>query len=129
MDIKNGHTSPLVKFTPVSIISGLLYPTDISNSNSANNFVGIVSSESCEPGEKCLIVSFGRLTSVSGLSFGSVYISKSGILTNNIPKIGENGIVAGDYFIGVGMVAENPDNIGQKDLIIFDRNPIMKLTS
>jgi hypothetical protein len=47
-----------------------------------------------------------------------VYISKLGTLTNIKPSLGINGFGEGDFIIKIGMIAQNADNVLNKDLLV-----------
>jgi len=47
-----------------------------------------------------------------------VYVSKTGSLTNDVPIIGQNGYLEGDFVIRVGKIIRNKQNPLLKDLIL-----------
>lgn len=52
-------------------------------------------------------------------NFGdTMYISKTGELTNTKPSVGIDGFIAGDFVVSVGVIAKNEGNPLLKDLII-----------
>jgi len=66
------------------------------------------------------IVTSGRLEDVTVPgSFGdSLFLSKTGNLTNTKPSIGVGGFVAGDFVVFIGIVVKNQSNPLLSDLMI-----------
>jgi len=66
------------------------------------------------------IAASGGVENIStSFDFGSpVYLGKDGALTNQKPSLGIGTWVAGDFVVRIGVIAQNADISGQKDLII-----------
>jgi len=101
------------------------------NSNGDPDFVDVsietqiisiagVSQDDIPNGKKGVFVTSGRVRDLTTtFDFGdTVYISKTGGLTNVLPSIGVDGFVAGDFVVMLGVVAKNEDNPAFKDLIL-----------
>jgi hypothetical protein len=66
------------------------------------------------------IVSNGRIADVStAFNFGdTLYVSKTGGLTNVQPNIGGGGFIAGDFVIRVAVIAKNRLNPSNQDILV-----------
>ena len=66
------------------------------------------------------IVTSGRLENVTtpGSLGDSLYLSKTGNLTNVKPSIGSGGFVAGDFVLFIGIVVKNQSNPLLTDLMV-----------
>jgi hypothetical protein len=119
----NEIASPIPAQTPISVnrVTGNLTLIDVGNNNISVDAFG-VTSEIINNFTSGSIITFGRLENVTGLSYGKVYVSKAGTLTNNVPEIGVDGFLPGDRIIEVGTVVKNSANPTQKDLIVCVKN-------
>jgi hypothetical protein len=68
----------------------------------------------------CGIVTSGRLVDVTvpGSLGDTLFLSKTGTLTNLKPSIGVDGFVSGDFVLSIGIVVKNQDNPLLSDLLI-----------
>ncbi len=108
------------KGTPVRIDStGELDFINVSVEAEALAVAGIVS-ETILDGNPGTFLNSGKIEDVTtSTDFGdTLYISKSGSLTNTKPSIGVDGFVAGDFVISVGVIAKNESNPILKDLVL-----------
>ena len=101
------NTAGDVAFVDVSIESEILS-------------VSSVAAEDIPNGELGKFVVGGVVTNLSTvLDFGdTIYISKSGGLTDTHPSEGIDGFVSGDFICRLGVIAKNNENPTLKDLIV-----------
>lgn len=60
----------------------------------------------------------------TSFSFGdTIYVSKTGGLTNIPPTIGVGGFVSGDFMIKLGIIAKNESNPALKDILVDIEQP------
>ena len=87
-----------------------------------SEIIGIagIAQDSIPNGEKGIFVTSGKVTQLSvPFDFGdTIYISKTGGLTNIQPSIGVDGFVDGDFIVMLGVIAKNEENPALKDLIL-----------
>ena len=100
-----GTTIP--KFMPVKIVSDGMHTIDPSIETDMDSFAGLTSSTVVDGGNG-YVVSSGLISDIGVWSVGdSLYVSKSGGVTNIKPSAGLNGWVAGDFIIFLGLVVPN----------------------
>lgn len=108
------------KGTPVRInSSGELGFVNVAVENEVLNIIG-VASQSILDGSSGTAVGSGKIEDITtGFALGdTVWLSKSGGLTNIKPSIGINGFVTGDIVVFIGVIAKNESNPALKDLIV-----------
>ncbi len=108
------------KGTPVRINSnGELDFINVSVEAEALAVAGVVS-ETILDGNPGTFLNSGKIEDVTtSANFGdTLYISKSGALTDTKPSIGVGGFVASDFVISIGVVAKNESNPSLKDLVL-----------
>lgn len=117
--VDNNSGGTLTKGTPVRIDSvGNLNIIDVSSEIESLAIVGVIFEDVLNTEQGRLICN-GRLDDISGFTFGdSIYVSKTGTLTNTKPDIGVGGFVAGDFIIRIGVISKNEINPGQDDLLL-----------
>lgn len=96
-----------IDFVNVSVEAEVLAIIGCMNDVTANNISGGV-------------VSSGSVENIGG-SFNvseSIWLSKSGSLTNIRPEVGVGGFVSGDFVVRVGTIAKNNTFPLQKDLVL-----------
>lgn len=116
----NNSGSSIAAFTPVAInSSGELALINVSVEVSAMSAIGVTVS-AINNGNTGAVTSCGVLPNITtSAAFGDpIYVSKTGTLTNVKPSIGVGGFVAEDFIIRVGVIAKNPNNPSNKDLIV-----------
>lgn len=129
----SGVTDTRPNNTGVQIPKGT--PVRINNSTGELDFINVsvesqvkavagVAAESISNGASGDFASSGKVTNITtSANFGdTVYISKTGGLTNIDPSIGVDGFISGDFVIAIGVIAKNIDNPSLKDLIINVEN-------
>ena len=123
----NNTGSLLSKGTPVSIdeTSGDIELIDVSNEDSSKAGFAVVRIDS-PAGSSLEYVTSGKIEDISvAFNFGAtVYVSKSGGLTDVAPAIGVGGFVEGDFMIMIGRVAKNNSDPLKKDLLVNIEPPI-----
>lgn len=79
-----------------------------------------VAKDSVSNGALVGIVTSGRVEDVTVPgSFGdTLFLSKTGSLTNTKPSIGAGGFVAGDFILAIGIVVKNQSNPLLTDLLV-----------
>ena len=120
MEITNNTGSTLLKFTPVYIASDGEYKRiNVSIEAQALGCVGVVSEDIANGGQGKLAYN-GTIENVTtAADFGDVlYVDKTGGITNVRPSIGLGGFVEEDFVVRIGIIAKNPDNPANKDLIL-----------
>ena len=98
-----------MKGIDVSSEADCLNATGVLQNTTLNNTVGNVTR-------------FGKIENVNALGFNfrdTVWVSKTGTLTNIPPSIGVNGFQVGDFVIRVGQISKNQTNPTNKDLLVF----------
>ena len=82
--------------------------------------IAAISQGTIANGTQGIFVTSGRVKELSvGFDFGdSIYLSKTGGLTNIHPSEGVGGFVVGDWVVSIGVIAKNEDNPALKDMII-----------
>jgi len=116
----NNSGGTLVKLTPVRIdTSGDMASIDISIEVEALGIAGILSGDTLDT-DSGDIINSGRISNITTTAvLGDVlYISKTGGVTNIKPTIGVDGFVVDDFVIRLGIVAKNPSNPVNKDLLV-----------
>lgn len=119
-NVYNNTAGTISKGTPVRInAAGNLSSIDPSNEAHIDGFIGIAYDD-IPPYSNGEVVFFGTIPNITTTAtFGdSVYLSKVGTLTTTKPSIGVAGFLAGDWVIKIGVIAKNPDNPTQKDLVV-----------
>lgn len=120
VSLLNNSGSLISGFTPISVdLNGDMIPTNVSYESDAFSMVGILKEDTAESSAGVVVTS-GKLENiVSSFSFGdSIFVSKTGGLTNTKPDIGVDGFVSGDWIIKVGTITKNQNNPSNKDLIV-----------
>jgi len=99
--------------------SGTVQKVDPSVESQVLSCIG-VAKDSISNGASVGIVTGGRLENVTVPgSFGdSLFLSKTGTLTNVKPAIGVGGFVTGDFVLSIGIVVKNQDNPLLSDLLV-----------
>lgn len=119
VELINNTGNPLTSLTPVVVdTSGEAGTIDVSSENLSTSIIGLVEN-TITNGNYGNVITNGCIKNISTTAtFGVVYISKTGTLTNTKPSIGVEGFVAGDFVIGIGVISKNVTNPLQKDIII-----------
>jgi hypothetical protein len=120
MQITNTTGSTLLKFTPVYIAAdGTYQKINVSIEAQALGCVGVLSEDINNGGTGKLAYN-GTIEDVdTAADFGDIlFVDKTGGITNARPSIGLGGFVAGDFVVQIGVIAKNPDNPANKDLIM-----------
>ena len=117
LDNKTG--SDIGALTPVySNTSGEMAPIDISSDTQSLALLGITTTN-VPDSNSGTVISGGKLSNVSIGSFGdTLYVSKTGGLTNAKPSEGVAGFASGDWIIRIGVIIKNQDNPANKDLLL-----------
>ncbi len=120
MEITNTTGSTLLKFTPVYIASDGEYKRiNVSIEAQALGCVGVVSEDIGNGGQGKLVYNGTIADVTTAADFGEIlYVDKTGGITNVRPSIGLGGFVAGDFVVQIGIIAKNPENPANKDLIM-----------
>lgn len=116
----NGSGGTLSALMPLSMNSlGKVIPLDVSDETKVKRFLGINLGSVADTLEAAVVTS-GRIVDVStSLTLGDVvYVSKAGGLTNVTPDLGVGSFTTGDFVVIAGRIAQNPDNLLKKDLIV-----------
>ena len=83
--------------------------TDISNHDSAHNFIGLITSANCTVNQKCAVTTFGKVRNINTNNFTEgvdLYVgSVPGSLSNNVPT-------EPNYIVKVGIVTVKNINNG-----------------
>jgi hypothetical protein len=120
---QNQSGSAIPKGTPVKITSSGISLVDVSSETDIDAFGGVLAQDAANSTAGQIVVSGTISTITTSFAVGSVvFISKTGILTNVKPSIGVNGFGEGDFIIKIGMIAVNPDNTSNKDLLVQIQN-------
>ena len=117
---ENNTGATMTKATPVRInTSGEIDFIDVSVEANSIGAMGVTGVEILN-GTFGDVVSSGKIVDIpTSASFGdTLWVSKTGGLTNIKPSIGVNGFVTGDLSILVGVVAKNESNPSLKDLYL-----------
>jgi len=117
----NNTGSAFTKGTPARINnSGELDFINVSIESDIKGVVG-VTSEAIANGSAGSVATSGKVSDITTTAAlgDTLYIDKTGALTNIEPDVGVNSFVAGDFVIAIGVVAKNESNPVLKDLIIF----------
>ena len=118
--LANNTGSTLAKATPVyANTSGELSLVNVSVEASSYSVLGLVVANILDT-QKGNIIFNGKLTDVTTSAvFGdTLFVSKTGTLTNVKPTLGVGGFVSGDFVIRVGVVVKNDLDPAKKDIII-----------
>jgi len=120
-DDRSNNTGVMIpRITPVRInSSGELDFIDVSVEFEALAISG-VTSENILNGSTGTYLNYGKIENIttSAPLGDTVYVSKSGGLTNSQPSDGIDSFISGDFVISVGVIAKNELNPLLKDLII-----------
>ena len=120
-DDRSNNTGVLIgKGTPVRInTSGELDFIDVSVEAESLAVAGVTTND-ISNGAKGSMTNTGKVEDITTTaSLGdTLYVSKTGGLTNTKPSIGVGGFLSGDFVIGVGVVAKNESNPLLKDLVL-----------
>jgi hypothetical protein len=116
----NTTGSLIPKLTPVKInTSGNLALIDVSIEADILALVGLTNADisNTAAGE---VANTGRVKDITtGAAFGdTLYISKTGGITNIKPEIGVGGFIVGDFVVKLGVIAKNQLNPLNKDIIL-----------
>lgn len=120
ISLKNGSLSTLSALTPVYVnTSGDVDVIDVSDVSKSFSAIGITRASIISSDFGAIVVN-GRITDITTSAvFGdTVYVSKTGTLTNVKPSIGVGSFIGGDYVIRVGVISKNLVNVLNKDLIV-----------
>jgi hypothetical protein len=118
--LENNTGATIIKATPVCVDSlGDISTIDVSVENEATATIGVTSQDITD-GNSGTIVTAGKVVDITtAASFDdTVYVSKSGTLTNVKPDIGVSGFAEGDFVISLGVISKNESNPALKDLIV-----------
>jgi len=99
--------------------SGSISNIDVTDEGSVEALRGIAVSAIPDAGSG-LIASFGRIENVT-TTFAfqdSLFVDKSGAITNIAPEIGVNGFVEGDFIVYLGHVTRNQTTPANKDFFL-----------
>lgn len=109
----------IFKFTPVKLGAGGMAPLVPTIETDVDAFVGVARNDVLNTGSGD-IINAGLLEDVAGgyAPGETVYVSKTGAVTNVKPTDGGAGFVAGDFIIKIGVIAENNVNSALRDCII-----------
>ena len=116
----NTSGGTLLKLTPVRIdASGNMATIDVAVESQAFAVAGILSTSVADSSSGDIINS-GRISNITTTAgFGDVlYVSKTGGITSIKPTIGLDSFVIDDFVIRLGVVAKNPINPSNKDLLV-----------
>lgn len=119
---RNNTGATIAANTPVSVaLDGTIKVTDISVTADADAFIG-VTTEAIGSGQFGSVALAGVIRNIpGGLAFGAlVYVNPNGALTVTKPVVGAGTPTYSqkDYVCKVGIIVENPDNSGQRDLVL-----------
>ena len=107
----------LARLTPVKLnTSGVISEINVSLDDTIS--VAGVITEQIFNGSVGFMASTGTIKDIN-VSFDlgdTVYVSKTGLLTNIKPSTDVNGFAAGDYIIRVGVIGKNESNSSKIDL-------------
>ena len=121
MKIINETGAVLTRYTPVRIHSdGTYQKINVSIEAEALACVGVINSETIAVSAGGYLAYNGTIEEVTtAADFGdTIYVDKTGGLTNVLPSIGLGGFVAGDFVIRIGVIAKNHFDPLKKDLIL-----------
>jgi hypothetical protein len=126
--LRNNTGSTILAYTPVIVnTGGDMDLIDVSNSSKIQ-IVGLTIANVLNTGVGEIRSDRVLKEITTPFLFGdTVYVSKTGGLTNILPTTGVNGFLAGDFVIKVGVIAKNQTNPILKD-IILDPDVIVQLT-
>lgn len=119
-NIINNSGVTILKATPIRVDnSGDADIINVSNEAHIESLIGVVTDDVLN-GQQIEHTNSGRLTNLTtSFNFGdAVFISKTGTLTNTKPEEGQDGFLAGDYVIKIGVITKNEDNPANKDIIV-----------
>lgn len=116
----NNSGSTINKGTPVKVkTTGGVDFINVSVEADAFGVAGVASTNATN-GTSLGVVKDGRIENIT-TSFAvgdTVYIAKTGFLTNIKPSVGVDSFVAGDFVVRIGVIAKNEVNQALKDLIL-----------
>lgn len=119
-NITNLSGLTISELTPVSIdTDGYLTPIDVSDEVTVISLAGVTKEEIPDNSSGPVALA-GRIENIATpFAHGDyLYVSKTGELTNIVPELGQNGFVAGDAVIRVGVIVRNSTTPSQKDLLV-----------
>ena len=119
-NVLNFTGSTLNKATPVRIaLDGTMNAVDVAIESDVLTLVGVLSNTTLH-GYKGKVISSGKIEDITtSANIGeTIYLSKTGTLTNQVPTIGVDGFVADDFVVRLGVLAANDTNPILKDLIV-----------
>lgn len=98
---------------------GKITTIDVSDETSSLKVAG-VTTESIPNLSSGIVALTGRIENITTtFSHGDyVYVAKNGELQNSIPEIGQDGFLAGDTVIRIGVIVRNADTPSNKDLLV-----------
>ena len=120
ISLTNNTGLTIVDLSPVRAnLNGEMDTVDVSIESQVMSAVGILEAATLDGSDGNVVVS-GKISNIStSFSLGDyVYVSKIGGLTNILPSEGIDGFEAGDFIIRAGVIAKNPINPLQKDLLV-----------
>lgn len=116
----NSTGGTIIKGTPVRITtSGTLALINPSAETDVDGLAGLVK-DNVADGNSTDVISAGTIENITTLANvgDTVYMSKSGGITNLKPSIGVGGFVSGDWIIRLGVIAKNQANPLLKDIVV-----------
>ena len=118
--LQNNSGITILKASPVRSIAGEVSGSiDLSVEDQALSVIGVASANIAD-GASGSIITNGRVVDITTTADldDTLWVSKSGTLTNSPPTIGVDGFVTGDFVIMIGVIVRNETDIGKKDLIV-----------
>lgn len=113
----SGLTIPAI--TPVKETSGDIEIADPGIESDVLRLIGVTKT-AVNASTSGTVVMVGLIENIT-TSFGfndTVYLAKSGALTNQTPDIGTLGFASGDFVVRVGRIVKNSSNPANKDLLV-----------
>lgn len=118
--IKNNTGSTITAFSPVSINgSGELQLVDVTNVNNSIAFIGLAAADILNGAKGAIIISGIAFNLSTPLPFGAgVWVAHDGTLTSTQPQIGVGSFASGNAVLRVGVIVQDPDNVGQRNIVL-----------
>jgi len=114
----NDSGSTIIAFTPVrQDSSGNIAPIDPATESDVQSFLGLLLQNTVQAASGSVALG-GLLQNVttSYVLNDTLYLSKTGGLTNTVPEIGVASFVEGDFVFKIGKIAKNSSNPSNKDI-------------
>ena len=117
--LQNNSGLTILSHMPVKVNSnGELSLIDVAVDGDILNLIGI-SNQMILTGTSGEVVTQGKVKNITSFNFGdSIYVSKTGGLTNILPSEGVGGFTSGDWVVKVGTIGKDLNNPLIKDLFI-----------